>query len=127
MQKHYTWEEKIESLVKLAKRVDTFFSSREGTESLDKIPGLFLVRLASDEVDIKELLKKHDGKLGGPMALNSAEVGLYPSDDIIMGDVHIHGGYGEENRGIHLDAKQALSLLAWLRQEEATLEELAKG
>jgi hypothetical protein len=50
MQRHYTWEEKIESLVKLAKRVDTFFSSREGENSLNKIPDLFLVRLASDDV-----------------------------------------------------------------------------
>ncbi len=46
-----TWEEKIESLLKLAKRVDTFFSTHEGVNSLDKTPGLFLVRLASDEVD----------------------------------------------------------------------------
>ncbi len=66
------WEEKIESLMKLAKRVDTFFSTRSGAESLDKIPGLFLVRLASDDVgvwwhdepyvvdEIKELLSQYE-------------------------------------------------------------------
>jgi len=69
---YYTWEEKVESLVKLAKRVDTFFTSREGVNSLDKIPGLFLVRLASDEVgewwhdkpnvvdEIKALLQQYE-------------------------------------------------------------------
>lgn len=39
----------------------------------------------------------------------------------------IHGGYGDmESRDITLDPKQALSLLAWLQQEKATLERLAK-
>ncbi len=46
-----TWEEKIESLLKLAKRVDTFFSTHSGQDCLDRCPGLFLTRLASDEVD----------------------------------------------------------------------------
>ncbi len=40
----------------------------------------------------------------------------------------INGGYGDiESNHVSLDAQQALSLLAWLRQEESTLQALAKG
>jgi hypothetical protein len=60
---------------------------------------------------------KHDGKL------NKSEDGEYDSE------VWIDGCYikiENLNHMVVLDAKEALSLLAWLKQEESTLEELAK-
>lgn len=88
----------------------------------------------------QEPTKKHDGLLStkgyhpiypddpwhpdNPGDKDMAEVEMY--EDMDGKFVLVEGGYGSfENRTIYLDAKQALSLLSWLEQEKATLEQLA--
>jgi hypothetical protein len=46
-EKHYTWEEKIESLVKLAKAAGRYVNSREGTDYNEE--AMFNLREAYDE------------------------------------------------------------------------------
>ena len=71
---------------------------------------------------------KHDGKLDTYKSYMHAEVEYHKADWTEVAAIHIGGGYGDdESNNIYLEAKQALSLLAWLRQEETALEELAKG
>ena len=60
---------------------------------------------------------QHDGKLEGG---DTYEV--YYDGSFIC----IQGTYNLKDYEVILEPKQALSLLAWLRQEEAALEELAK-
>ncbi|SRR6266567_401375 len=60
---------------------------------------------------------KHDGKLEGG---DTYEV--YYDGSLIC----IQGTYNLKDYEVILEARQALSLLTWLRQEETTLEELAK-
>src|SRR6266704_142139 len=65
--------------------------------------------------------EKHDGKLdkvGKVRVWFDSEV---PFDD---GSVHLGNDWGG---GISLMASEALSLLAWLKQEQDTLERLAQG
>jgi hypothetical protein len=78
---------------------------------------------------------KHNGNLDDRDLLGPthAFVGsVYDIDQTgsVSGRVYLHGGYGGHDsvsRSIYLDAAQALSLLAWLRQEEGMLKRLAGG
>ncbi len=73
--------------------------------------------------------KKHDGRLE-PMVKrteyydHTAQVEIldeHPQTSLIS----ISGGYSDES-SIYLDPKQVLSLLAWLKQEQSTLERLVQ-
>ena len=71
----------------------------------------------------------HDGKLvasecpAASPALNEARVDFNTE----MPHVYIYGGYGKYDiDAVLLDAKQALSLLEWLRQQEETLKQKAQ-
>jgi hypothetical protein len=73
-------------------------------------------------------MDKHDGSLDEYHKWVRASVEhTYTYSDIEKRVVSITGGFGDmENQGIYLDAKQALSLLAWLEQEKSKLEQFAK-
>lgn len=75
--------------------------------------------------------EKHDGKLDAYDAEKHATIELKLDHEnwspVLGSAIQIDGGYGDiESSLIYLDAKQALSLLAWLQQEECTLKQLAK-
>lgn len=71
---------------------------------------------------------KHDGKL------DSYAIGRHAYIDYLSEyyepyeeRIYFHGGHGDiEQSSLLLDAKQALSLLAWLTQEREKLEQMAK-
>jgi hypothetical protein len=63
----------------------------------------------------------HDGKLDTGVAV--VEYGeVYQSRKKTIQGIHIC----DEDECVYLDPKQALSLLAWLRQQENELEQMAK-
>jgi hypothetical protein len=73
---------------------------------------------------------KHDGRLDDREDDHQARVTL--QDNYFQWDntkiVSISGGHGDiEASCCYLDPAQALSLLAWLRQEEETLKKLVGG
>lgn len=75
---------------------------------------------------------QHDGRLDTRFDETHARVSLEDNfetwDDSIPKLVYISGGYGDcENYNLYLDPAQALSLLAWLKQEEETLKKLVGG
>lgn len=77
-------------------------------------------RAIKQRLDALEMRQKHDGKLDerGDAIASYGKAYLSKSAK----DVHIDG-YDD---GVCLSPKQTLSLLAWLRQEEARLEQLVK-
>lgn len=72
--------------------------------------------------------EKHDGKLDERDQVDGFHAYAETQENYVYGNlVIVCGGYGDfNNRGAFLDIKQALSLLAWLKQEEETLRALAK-
>ena len=74
----------------------------------------------------------HDGMLNSNDHCNSVQVEHSTCYSVPaaceLATVSIRGGYNDNWANVvHLDAAQALSLLAWLYQEQETLEVLAKG
>lgn len=70
-------------------------------------------------------MPKHDGRLGG----EEHEAQTVDYRQLGHGHTYISLRYDDSSRredDIWLSPKQALSLLAWLKQEEQTLQELAK-
>lgn len=65
---------------------------------------------------------KHDGKLDGHGDATASYGKVYHSYKKEVQGVHID----KLDDGVCLDPQQALSLLAWLRQEESALEQLVK-
>jgi hypothetical protein len=78
---------------------------------------------------------KHDGNLDDRSLLEATHALVGAIYDInqtgmVTAKIYMHGGYGGHDnvsRSIYLDPAQALSLLAWLQQEEAMLKRLAGG
>lgn len=75
--------------------------------------------------------EKHDGQLDSydrteyPQASFHAFAKMEQNEN--GSHLYIYGGYGDGDAcDISLDAKQALSLLAWLQQEESALKQLAQ-
>jgi hypothetical protein len=66
--------------------------------------------------------QKHDGKLDGRPPGSGSHIECRLADGVIMVAEDLVGRVACQ---VYLDAKQALSLLAWLEQERATLEQLA--
>jgi hypothetical protein len=69
---------------------------------------------------------KHDGYLDSEHTTHQGTKVSLTQNLIFPNMILIEGGYGDmESSCVSLDAKQALSLLAWLEQERTTLEQLA--